>query len=185
MPTGFSILSTGSSNRVTVLQGQVRVSGASLMEFSTILGSCVATCLFDPEAAVGGMNHFLLAEPPPNHPGEEVDVHYGVYLMELLINEMLANGASKARMRAHLYGGASLRAGMMPIGPANAKFALGFLEREGIPLVRSDLGSTCARRVDFRPGLGKVRCRIVENSFAPEPAAAPRREAEGGDIELF
>jgi chemotaxis protein CheD len=34
------------------------------VEFSTVLGSCVATCLFDPVEQVGGMNHFLLAEPP-------------------------------------------------------------------------------------------------------------------------
>jgi len=26
----------------------------------TLLGSCVAVCLWDPETRVGGMNHFLL-----------------------------------------------------------------------------------------------------------------------------
>jgi hypothetical protein len=50
--------------RVTV-QGQALASADKSVEFSTVLGSCVATCLFDPDARVGGMNHFLLAEPPP------------------------------------------------------------------------------------------------------------------------
>jgi chemotaxis protein CheD len=50
--------------RINILQGQARVSAGPRVEFSTVLGSCVATCLFDPDVEVGGMNHFLLAEPP-------------------------------------------------------------------------------------------------------------------------
>jgi len=173
--------------RLTVMQGQARVSAGPRVELSTVLGSCVATCLFDPEMQVGGMNHFLLAEPPAGHAAGEVDVHYGVYLMEMLINEMLANGAARSRMKAHLYGGANLRVGMMPIGTANANFARSFLEREGIPLVHADLGGTCARRVDFRPALGKARCRMVERSEALDvPTPTPSRLPAGsGDVELF
>ena len=172
-------------SRITVMQGQARVSNDPLVELTTVLGSCVATCLYDAEARLGGMNHFLLAEPPSSHPNCVVDEHYGVYLMELLINEMLKGGAIKSRLRAHLYGGANLRAGMMPIGSANATFACTFLEREGIPLVRSDLGGNTARRVDFRPAAGKARCRIVEAASIPETRPAPRPVASFGDIELF
>lgn len=171
--------------RITVMQGQARVSAGPRVELTTVLGSCVATCLFDPEAQVGGMNHFLLAEPPPNHPRSVVDEHYGVYLMELLINEMLTNGAAKHRLRAHLYGGANLRAGMMPIGTANANFARNFLEREGIPLTHAELGGNQARRVDFRPAVGKARCRTVERTLAPETRPAPRSYADSGEVELF
>ncbi|MBA4048959.1 MAG: chemotaxis protein CheD, partial [Sphingomonas sp.] len=49
--------------RLTVLQGQARVSGDPRVELTTVLGSCIACCLFDPTSHVGGMNHFLLAEP--------------------------------------------------------------------------------------------------------------------------
>ena len=174
------------TTRITVLQGQVRVSAGPRVELSTVLGSCITTCLFDPEAEVGGMNHFLLAEPPRSHNPGEIDVHYGVYLMEMLINEMLNHGASKPRMRAHLYGGANLRAGMAPIGTANANFARSFLAREGIVLAREDVGGSCARRVDFRPALGRVRCRVVPATMAPEaaPVVRPARVG-GGDVELF
>ena len=174
-----------STRRITVLQGQVRVSGDARVELGTVLGSCVAACLFDPVAQVGGMNHFLLAEPPASHDPGEVDVHYGVYLMELLINEMLAQGAIKQRIRAHLYGGANLRAGMAPIGSANAAFARTFLDQEGIPLLREDLRGTCARHVDFRPATGQVRCRTVENTLAPEQKPATRSDRTSGDVELF
>ncbi len=171
--------------RITVMQGQMRVSDNRSVELGTVLGSCVASCLFDPEAKVGGMNHFLLAEPPASHDRNDIDVHYGAFLMELLINEMLSQGAVKSRIRAHLYGGANLRAGMAPIGSANATFARSFLEQERIALMREDLGGNCARRVDFRPATGQVRCRTVENTLAPELRPANRTDRTSGDVELF
>jgi len=172
--------------RITVLQGQFKVSAGPRVEFSTVLGSCVATCLYDPEVELGGMNHFLLSEPPASHNPGEVDVHYGVYLMEMLINEMLSYGARKERLRAHLYGGANIRAGMQEIGTANAAFARNFLVNERIELVREDLGGSNARRVDFRPASGKVRCRTVAPSDAPEAKVQPvLRPAPRGEVELF
>jgi len=177
--------SPGAMHRITVLQGQARVSDRADEELTTILGSCVATCLFDPVAKVGGMNHFLLPEPPHSHDPSQVDVHYGVYLMEILINDILRHGAGKSRLRAHLYGGANLRAGMAPIGTANAQFARAFLERENIPLMREDLGGNQARRIEFRPASGKVRLRVVENRLATEAPPTPRPLRSGGDVELF
>lgn len=177
--------SPGGITRITVRQGQARVSAGPRVELSTVLGSCVATILYDPEEQLGGMNHFLLAEPPTGSGAHIVDVHYGVFLMEVLINEMLAHGAAKRRLRAHLYGGANMHAGMTRIGTANADFARGFLMREGIPLVRADLGGCNARRVDFRPVSGQVRCRIVENTLAPATVPATRAAAKSGEVELF
>lgn len=171
--------------RVSVMQGEVRVSTDPRVELGTVLGSCVAACLFDPIAGVGGMNHFLLAEPPASHGGGSVDVHYGVYLMEMLINEMLAWGAIKTRMKAHLYGGANLRTGMKAIGTANADFARSFLDSERIALMRFDLGGASARRVDFRPALGQVRCRAVDAQLAPQEKPVARPQVASGDVELF
>jgi len=172
--------------RLTVLQGQFKVSAGPKVELSTVLGSCVATCLFDPTAELGGMNHFLLPEPPASHDRAAVDVHYGVYLMEMLINEMLSHGARKERLRAHLYGGANIRAGMQAIGTANAEFARGFLVRERIELVREDLGGSGARRVDFRPASGQVRCRNVAPAEAPDVKVQPvLRPSPRGEVELF
>ena len=174
--------------RINIMQGQARVSSGPRVEFSTVLGSCVCTCLFDPEIELGGMNHFLLAEPPPSAagaPAGEVDEHYGVYLMEILINEMLAHGAAKARMRAHLYGGSNLNSGFARIGSRNAEFAKSFLAHERIPVLREDLGGSHARRVDFRPARGQVRCRAVEAALAPAPSPSTRPGRATGDVELF
>ncbi|MFM2302385.1 MAG: hypothetical protein RLZZ84_2121 [Pseudomonadota bacterium] len=171
--------------RVTVMQGFALASANPSLEYSTVLGSCVATCLYDPESHVGGMNHFLLSEPPANTPGVNIDEHYGVYLMELLVNEMMAKGARKSRLKAHLYGGANVNRNMMRIGSMNADFARDFLRREGIVLMREDLGGTQARRVDFRPASGQVRLRTVEDRFAPPVQPTPRPAVARGDVELF
>lgn len=171
--------------RETVLQGEVRASDDANMEFNTVLGSCIATCLYDPKARVGGMNHFLLAEPPKNASNTDVDEHFGVYLMELLINQMMALGASKRRMKARIYGGANMHAGWRPIGTVNAQFARDFLMREGIELTYADTGDSCARRVHFRPATGQVKCRknVAEVPVVQKPVTT--RDASLGDVELF
>ncbi|MGY6550531.1 MAG: chemotaxis protein CheD [Erythrobacter sp.] len=175
--------------RLTIMQGEARASADPRVTMTTILGSCVATCLFDPVARVGGMNHFLLAEPPDPARVREFDSDYGLFLMELLINEMLKLGAVKSRMKARLYGGANMNRDLAPIGSGNAAFARAFLAAEGIAKVYEDLEGTHARRVEFRPSSGMVRARIVE-ADGPPPAALtqkPRGAAQSGfgAVELF
>jgi chemotaxis protein CheD len=171
--------------RMTIVQGEAKASTDPRVEMSTILGSCVATCLFDPIARVGGMNHFLLAEPPAHLRHQAFDSDYGLYLMELLINEMLGLGAHKNRMRARLYGGANLNPDLSPIGSANAAFARQFLEREGIPKVFEDLEGTQARRIQFRPASGQVRARLVPSDTAPTQKPLYRPQSALGTVELF
>ena len=171
--------------RITVMQGQALASASPSIEYSTVLGSCVATCLYDPQSKVGGMNHFLLSEPPANAPGTQIDEHYGVYLMELLVNQMLSRGARKSNLKAHLYGGANVNRNMMRSGTMNAEFAREFLRREGIALMREDLGGTNARRIDFRPASGQVRLRTVEDRFAPPVKPTQSPVVTRGDVELF
>lgn len=173
------------ANRVTVMQGQVKVSNSPNDEFTTVLGSCISACMFDPVVNVGGMNHFLLVEPKTTSSSVVVDEHYGSYLMELLINEMLALGAKKDRIKAQLYGGANMFSGLAQFGTANAEFAQEFLRQEKIPLMRSDLGGNCARRVDFRPARGLVRCKSVEAPKNLDQATPVRRNVSSGAVELF
>ncbi len=170
--------------RHSVLQGEFEVSRDPDLVLTTILGSCIACCLFDPVAKVGGMNHFLLAAPPNSMNGLGDDAtRYGLYAMELLVNEMLKQGAVRATMRAHLYGGANLHSGMRAIGTENALFAEGFLKADGIALVRSDTGGAQARRLDLQPATGKVRCRSVQGALPASPAV--RLPVATGEVELF
>ncbi len=173
--------------RITVIQGESRVSNDPRVLFTTILGSCVAACLYDPEAKVGGINHFLLAEPGSEEADPQSMQRYGVYAMEMLINAMLAKGATRNRLRARLYGGATMHRSFRDIGGSNSRFARQFLRDERIALVAEDVGGTSARRVEFRAGLGFARCRIVTDThLAPMPVAQPvPPPANLGDVEFF
>lgn len=147
---------------------------------STVLGSCVAVCLFDTNAGVGGMNHFLLAS---SDQAKTNDLKYGVNAMELLINRVLRAGGERAALQAKLFGGARMTDHSRDIGRSNADFALGFLEREGIPCVSQSLGGDKARRVQFTPTTGAARQLQISGPAPEVKPVAP--VAPVADITLF
>jgi chemotaxis protein CheD len=171
--------------RIAIVQGENAVVSEPDVVVTTLLGSCVAVCLHDAVARIGGMNHFLLGEPDPHHHVRTEDMHrYGVHAMELLINAMMKRGAERSRLRAHVYGGATIIAAFGGIGTANGDFALRFLKTEGISVGRCEIGGTLPRKVEFIPWEGKVRSFAVNQQPAPV-AAPPPAHVSGGDVELF
>jgi chemotaxis protein CheD len=97
-------------HRITVMQGMVEASADPNVVLTTILGSCIAACLYDPVARVGAMNHFLLAEPLRQDEASKADTHYGIYLMEMLVNAMLKMGRpSSACAPMSMAAGTSIR----------------------------------------------------------------------------
>ena len=169
--------------RVSIIQGEHRVLGEPAVMLTTVLGSCVAVCLHDQTAKIGGMNHFLLGEPTPGQTIRPEEMQrYGVHAMELLINDMMHAGAKRERLTAHLYGGANIIAGLEAIGTSNANFALRFMQTEAIPVRHQDLGGTKARKVEFLPYDGKVRAIKVNDT--PPPIQRPQKPVTN-DVELF
>ncbi len=127
---------------------------------ATLLGSCVAVCLYDPKLRLGGMNHFLLPSKRVGA-GDDTDVVLaGDYAMEVLVNAMLAKGAHKNRLVAKAFGGGNIVSSIrMAIGDRNAEFATEWLAREGIPLTGSDFGGPWSRKVLCVPNTGEAFCR--------------------------
>lgn len=176
-------------NRVNVIQGDFYVSDDAGVVLSTVLGSCIAICLFDPAISTGGMNHFLLAAPGSNTETDPLKQRlYGAFAMEQLINEMLKRGANRSTMRAHVYGGSNIHKAMAHIGTSNANFAREFLKQDGILISNEDTGGSDARRLDLRPATGQIRCKHIPTEDVPRNALSPVRPAERapvGDVELF
>ena len=54
-------------NVVMVLPGRHYVTTKADEMIVTLLGSCVAACIRDPVAGIGGLNHFLLPESENGH----------------------------------------------------------------------------------------------------------------------
>ncbi|HEY4374830.1 MAG TPA: chemoreceptor glutamine deamidase CheD [Burkholderiales bacterium] len=181
---------------VKLMPGEHYASGEDLV-ISTVLGSCVAACLWDEVRGVGGMNHFML----PDSGANGFDLYgasgrYGVYAMELLINALLKLGAHRQRLQAKVFGGASVLETLAhaDVGERNAEFVAGFLATERIPLIAQDLLGTWPRRVCLFPATGRVLMRRlaghadaalidVERDYRKRVTATP--PAAAGGIELF
>lgn len=170
---------------IQVVQGEFHVSTCADEELSTILGSCVAACIWDEGCGIGGMNHFLLAQSQGNSRGP--DNRYGVHAMEMLINGLLRAGARREALKAKLFGGAKIAANLRDIGASNAEFARGFLRTEGIPCIAESLGGKQARRVTFHPATGRARQFLIPNDQVDEttPRKPPPKPAPATSIELF
>lgn len=127
---------------------------------ATLLGSCVAVCLYDPVLHLGGMNHFLLPSRGKASQDDTDVILAGDYSMEILVNSLLGKGARKERLVAKAFGGGTIVTSIrMAIGERNAGFAKEWLEREGIHLVASDFLGPWSRKVIFDPATGDVWCR--------------------------
>jgi chemotaxis protein CheD len=172
--------------KVNIVQGEYFVTDDPNVMVTTLLGSCVAACIRDPFARVGGMNHFLL-------PGSEVRMkdmeaeRYGVHLMELLVNGLLQRGARRDRLEAKLFGGARTIEGLSDIGARNAAFAERFLHNEDISVVGGSLGGECGRRLQFWPVSGRARQAVMSADKSLPPAAVPSapKQSDGGEVEFF
>lgn len=178
------------SSTVTVLQGEYRVSTSPTVVFSTVLGSCIAACIYDDQVGVGGMNHFLLASSTSS---DSVNARYGIHAMELLINGIMKKGARRENLKAKVFGGAKMSANLSDIGASNADFVQRFLRDEGIPVISSSVGGTSARRVRFHPTTGAAQQTQVKDDrrlgeverAAAKPVPPPPQAADAGAVTLF
>jgi chemotaxis protein CheD len=177
-------------NSVKVLPGEYFVSSDQLV-IMTVLGSCIAACLWDSRAGIGGMNHFML----PESDAADVSGRYGSYAMEILINEMLKAGARRESLQAKIFGGAQVMAGFttMNVGERNTSFVKEYLRTERIPLLSEDVLDIHPRKVVFFPTTGKAMVKRLAHAH-PESllsqerrgnAASVAQTNSGGSVDLF
>jgi chemotaxis protein CheD len=124
---------------------------------TTVLGSCVSVCLWDPQAAVGGINHFVLPLG-----GSERSPRYGNHAVPMLLERVLACGARREHLLAAIYGGASVLAGDTggpKLGSRNVEVALDLIRRADIAIVRLDVGGRVGRKLTFRSADGTTLIR--------------------------
>ena len=149
---------------ITVAPGEHEITAAKDEIVATVLGSCISVCMRDPQAGVGGLNHFLL--PKNNGPDTNAGERYGDTAMEVLINGLLKRGARRNLLEAKVFGGARVLSGatMLAIGDGNIAFVTEFLDREGIPVVSKDVGGTRSRRIHYQPFTGRAWVQHVQSS---------------------
>jgi len=132
---------------------------------STILGSCVSVCLWDPEAQVGGLNHFLL---PHWAEGGGGSWRYGNAAIEGLIDAVVASGAREANLHAKVFGGARVLAAFAGgngsvghLGGRNVEVAVQTLRRRAIPIVAEAVGGERGRKLIFHTDDGSAWIKLL------------------------
>jgi chemotaxis protein CheD len=128
---------------------------------TTVLGSCVAVCLFDPGARAGGINHYLL----PFWNGEGLaSPKYANVALPKLVERLIGLGCHPRGLRAKLFGGASVFqqvGGLYGVGQRNVAFAEQYLAEAGIPVLARDVGEWWTRKVIFHVHTGEAFVRRI------------------------
>ncbi|MCC9601201.1 hypothetical protein LOC67_11650 [Stieleria sp. JC731] len=163
----------------SIIVGDVMASDKPVL-ISTILGSCIAVCLYDDAIKAGGMNHFAL---PSGNLGSRKIASFGVHAMELLINDIMQLGGDRRRLKAKVFGGANVL-GMSSeenIGQKNVDFVRKFLGMEQIPITAEYLGGDQGMQVLFEPCSGKAKMKLLDQTKTMEAEKLDRAQSSHSD----
>jgi chemotaxis protein CheD len=162
----------------------------------TVLGSCVSACIRDSITGIGGMNHFMLPDSATADKDSPVSesMRYGTYAMEVLINQLLRNGARRENLEAKIFGGGNVLKSFTTtnVGDRNAVFVRKFLKDERIRVTGEDLLDIYPRKVYYFPKTGRVLVKKLKQMHNDtlvkrEEAYASKLKSSdvGGEIDLF
>ena len=146
---------------VFLVPGELTVHKTAV-NVKTIVGSCVAVCLFDRQAHVGGVNHYLLPHPSP---GDPPDTRFGDVAIARLIEKMCQAGGVVRRLAAAVIGGGHPVSAMggLAVGDANVHVALEVLRARGISVRRQETGGDHGRKLLFNTHTGELLVRDLRS----------------------
>ncbi|WP_022664967.1 chemotaxis protein CheD [Desulfospira joergensenii] len=162
---------------------------------STILGSCVAVCLFDPENRIGGMNHILMPGQP-DLGRYDASARYGINAMELLINGVMKLGGNRKKIIAKTFGGANVLPYISEdraIGQKIVAFVKEFLHEEKIKITSQDFGGNDTRKIYFHTDTGDVFLKRIASMKSKSIVQEEQKRLEKvrrhledpGDVTIF
>lgn len=147
--------------KLTIGIADMKMAKGEGMLVTYALGSCIGICLHDPVLKLGALVHIML--PLNMEAGRKNTMKYADTGIRETIRQMEAKGASKARIVAKIAGGAKMfednGGSLGSIGQRNIESVRMTLKREGIRLLKEDVGGSVARTLlfDVASGLGCVR----------------------------
>ena len=146
----------GSRRTIYLQAGQLTAVRDSAV-IVTILGSCVAICLWDPQLGIGGMNHYMLPFPTAK---ATASPRFGTLAWQQLMDKLTALGVQRRNLRAGIFGGAcvmaAFRSELDHIGARNVELAERQLSEAGIVIVQREVGGRRGRKLTFETGTGHI-----------------------------
>lgn len=126
----------------------------------TVVGSCVAVCLWDKKRKIGAMNHFLF---PVTRRKDKATPKYGNVAMIVLTRMMFDEGCQPENVKAHIIGGGYPEGTTEhSIGKENVRIATEALHQKGIRITSADIGGTVGRKILFDVETGEIAVLKVQ-----------------------
>lgn len=149
--------------KITIGIADMKMAKGQGMLVTYALGSCIGICLHDPVLKLGALVHIML--PVNMETGRKNPMKYADTGIRETLKQMEAKGASRSRITAKIAGGAMMfkdggSGSLGNIGQRNIESVKLNLKKEGIRLLKEDVGGAVARTLlfDVNSGLGCVRC---------------------------
>ena len=128
------------------------------------LGSCIGICMVDEATGIGGLPHIMLPDSTQSMNGKDMPMRFADTAVPMLINQLVAMGASRSRLRAKIAGGAVMFAtasDRFNIGERNIEAVTNALRKENIPIIAKDVGLNYGRTVYFYPETGIMEVKAA------------------------
>ena len=149
-------------SKITVGIADMKMAQGGGMLITYALGSCIGICLYDQKIRLGALIHIML--PLNMEPGRKNTMKYADTGIRETLKIMESKGALRSRITAKIAGGAKMfevsGGSLGNIGQRNIESVRAHLKREGIQLLKEDVGGSVARTLLFDPsnGLACIRC---------------------------
>lgn len=130
------------------------------------LGSCVGVIIYDVNRKVAGLTHIMLPDSSLSRQANMTPYKFADTAIDILIEQLLKQGASKYALKAKIAGGAQMfpnqtTSDVMKIGPRNVEAVKEKLHENHIPLVAADIGGNSGRTIEFDPENATLYIRTV------------------------
>lgn len=133
-------------------------------QISTVLGSCIAICVWDSYKKIGGMNHYML--PLWNGNGL-ASPKYGNIAIEKLLKKMVNEGSLLKNIEAKIFGGGDVlgtESSIFNIGQRNIEIAYETLKNYNVKITAQSVGGENGRKIMFCTKTGIVKQKYVANN---------------------
>ena len=171
------------AEKVFLLPGEYIISKKP-QSVTTLLGSCVAVCLYSKTAQFGGINHYML---PSSSTGER-SAKYGDYAIQTLVTFLERGAGSLKGAEAMLFGGASVVGAIKSagnIGEKNVALAKTMLKDYGIPITEEFTGGNTGLKIHYQTWDNKVNYRLIERSQFANTMLAKQEHFESNKIKVL
>jgi chemotaxis protein CheD len=157
----------GNSNAVDI--AMMKVARAPEQLYSLGLGSCIGVAIYDPALKIGGLIHILLPTCQGFENGNHAKTKFADSGIAELVDTLVRAGASRARMKAKMAGGASMfvtnsTSSVHEVGKRNIESSRNTLRKLGVELVAHDTGGNKGRTIYFNIETGQLTIKTVDRT---------------------